>query len=101
LARADAFVLSSRFEGFPNVVLEALACGTPVISLPAAGGGVQGILKGVAGCVVAEHVTSESLAKTIECFTFGVSVDPSSVERYRAERITRLYAEELMKDIQR
>lgn len=37
-ANADYFLITSYFEGMPNVALESLACGTPIIAIEHPGG---------------------------------------------------------------
>lgn len=46
---SDLFILSSRFEGFPNVVLESLSCGCPVLANNCLGGINEIIQEGING----------------------------------------------------
>jgi len=95
-SQADAFLLSSRFEGFPNVVLEALVCGTPVIAVPAPGG-VKEILEGLDGCALAESITAEGLANTIQNFSFDKKKLSRDVAApYNLKYITRRYEQILL-----
>lgn len=52
MARAEAFCLPSRWEGFGHVVVEALACGTPVVIADCDFGPGEIVRDGIEGWVV-------------------------------------------------
>lgn len=54
IARADVFALTSRYEGFGNVMAEAMACGVPVVATTSQG--TRDIVRdGVDGFLVDAH----------------------------------------------
>ena len=93
IAQADLFVMPSRFEGFPNALCDAMACGLPVIATDCPSGPAEIIRHNKDGMIVpVEDVNA--LASTMEEFfknqglreAFGDAAK-EIVERYNEQNI--------------
>ncbi len=81
---ADMLVLASSREGLPNVVLECMSCGTPVIATNV--GGVSEVLKTKEQGVLLEERSSEAIVRAVtELQARSSEVSAATVQRSVAE----------------
>jgi glycosyltransferase involved in cell wall biosynthesis len=102
---ADLFVLSSRYEGFPNVLLEAMSFGLPVISCECPSGPAEIIRDGLDGILVPSENVSE-LAVAIDRMMSSAderrrvgALAAEVVERFSRSRIFPMWDEVISKSI--
>jgi len=91
---ASLFVLPSRWEGFPNALAEALACGTPAVSADCRFGPRELLEHGVSGWLV-PPADPEALRDAID---FLIGNDPllSKLARGGLERVSALRLEAIL-----
>jgi glycosyltransferase involved in cell wall biosynthesis len=99
VSRADLFVLSSRFEGLPNTLIEALAVGTPCVSTRCKSGPSEILLDGAGGFLVDVDAAEEmaeaivSVLQNPEDANAMLRKAQEQIDRFTPEVVGRKYLE--------
>jgi glycosyltransferase involved in cell wall biosynthesis len=92
MARADAFVLSSRWEGLPSVLIEALFCGAPVVATDCPSGPMEILEGGRHGLLVPVGDVGALADGIVRAATGGVPRPSNeSWQRYEQEAVVDRY----------
>ncbi|MCP4005734.1 MAG: glycosyltransferase [bacterium] len=89
MRHADVFAQSSRREGLPVAVLEAVACGARVVAFDSAGGTGE-IVGPLEGCILVPDGDLQGFANAIESLAVPEkSTRPELPEEFRLETVVR------------
>lgn len=97
-AHAKVLAMTSHYEGFPNVLLEANSQGTPVVSVDCASGPAEIVEQGVNGVLVRSREVREfaqALQDTLSA-EWDVERVRRSAARFSIHEVGRQYAAELL-----
>lgn len=75
MSRADVFLLSSKFEGLPTTLIEALACGCPIVATDCESGPREILADGEYGPLVPVGNAAELADAVIETLDDPISAD--------------------------
>lgn len=97
MCSSDVFALNSTLEGMPLVLLEAMACGLPVVTTPA--GGIPELVRpGIDGVVTKGYDTEEFAEALINILgkddyrkKMGEAGYQRVLDRFTAERVVTMY----------
>lgn len=91
LARAAAYVLASRREGLPGTLIEAMACGTPVVATDCPSGPREILADGRHGRLVPVGEPAALAAAIADTLDDPRPPDASAVARYEAGTVADAY----------
>lgn len=86
IKNANALILPSRNDAFPNVALEALCLGTPIIATPSIGG-IHEILHNVENCIITDDISINSLIKAIKNFDYTKRINQKASLKFDIKNI--------------
>lgn len=97
MARADVFVLSSRWEGLPSVLIEALFCGAPIVSTDCPSGPMEILEGGKHGLLVPVGDAERLAGGIVDAIDGGVPRPaPESWRRYEEDAVVDRYLDVLV-----